>query len=69
MMKLHNLSLDNEIKTKLSAAITALGNVTDPFGKAISTQPVQIQNAMTAINDLKDILENDLLTFVQQHAK
>lgn len=69
LVKLHNLSLDSDIKTKLSAAITSLGNITDPFGKAITTQSVQIQNAMNAINELKTVLEDDLLPFVQQHTK
>ncbi len=69
LVKLHNLSLDNDIKAKLDAAISSLGKITDPFGTAITTQSVQIQNAMDAINELKEVLEGDLLTFVQQHSK
>jgi putative iron-regulated protein len=68
LVKLHNLSLDADIKAKLNAAITALGNITDPFGTAITTQPVQIQNAMNAINDLKNVLEVDLADFITKHS-
>lgn len=63
----HNLSLDNAIKTKLATAITALNNITLPFGQAIIQQPVQVQNAIDAINDLKDTLEGELLPLVQLH--
>lgn len=69
LVRRHNLQLDNDIKLKLNNAITALGNVTDPFGEAISTQPIQVQNAINAINDLKDTLELQLLLFMQQHSK
>lgn len=64
----HNLSLDSQIKNKILTALAALNNITVPFGQAITQQPVQIQNAINAINDLKATLENDLLPFVQQHS-
>lgn len=63
----YNLQLDGDVKLKLSSAITALNNITDPFGEAISTQPIQVQNAVNAIRELKTILEDELLPFVQQH--
>ncbi len=69
LVRAHNLSLDADIKAKLDAAINSLGKITDPFGKAITTQAVQIENAMDAINALKTVLEEDLLTFVGEHAK
>ncbi len=69
LVKLHNLALDGDIKAKLTAAIGALEKITDPFGTAITSQPVQVQNAIDAINALKTVLEEDLLTFVQQHVK
>ena len=68
LVRQYNLQLDGQIKLKLSNAITALNNVTDPFGEAITSQPIQVQNAIDAINDLKTILEDDLLVFVQQHS-
>jgi putative iron-regulated protein len=68
LVKTHNLSLDAEVNQKIDAAITALGKITVPFGIAINTQSVQIENAMTAINDLQTTLEDKLLPFVQQHS-
>lgn len=65
LIKANNLSMDGQIKTKISNALTALGNVTVPFGQAISSQQVQVQNCITAINDLKTYLENDVKPFVQ----
>jgi putative iron-regulated protein len=65
----YNLSLDGEIKAKISAAINALNQITVPFGEAIITQQVQVQNAIDAINELKEVLESDeLLVLVQQHS-
>lgn len=69
IVRAYNLQLDSDIKSKLNAALTALGNITDPFGEAIKSQPIQVQNAVTAINDLKTVLDEQLHPFVQQHAK
>ncbi len=68
LVKKHNLSLDAEITASIDAAINALGKITDPFGEAITTQSVQIENAMDAINELQTVLNEKLLPFVQQHA-
>ena len=68
LVKQHNLSLDAEINQKIEAAITALGNITVPFGTAITTQTVQVENAMNTINELQSTLEDKLLPFVQQHS-
>lgn len=67
LVRKHNLSLDGEIKLKISNAITALNNITVPFGDALTSQPVQVQNAIDAINALGEVLENDLLNFVAVH--
>lgn len=64
-----NLQLDSEIKLKINAAIAALDNITVSFGEAITAQPIQVQNAIDAINELSDVLNEKLLPFVQQHAK
>lgn len=69
VVRMYNLQLDSDIKTKITTALTALGNITDPFGQAISSQPIQIQNAVTAINDLKTELDEQLRPFIQQHVK
>lgn len=69
LVKKHNLSLDAKIKTGISAAVEALGKISKPFGEAIIAEPVQVQNAIDAIGDLKTVLEDELLPFVQQHSK
>ncbi len=65
LIKANNLFMDGTIKTKLNNALTALGNVTVPFGDAIDQQPTQLQNCITALNDLKNYLNNDVKTYVQ----
>ncbi len=67
LVRKYNLSLDNTIKAKINTSITALNNITDPFGTAIISQPTQVQNAITAIEDLKNTLESELLPFVNQY--
>lgn len=67
LVRANNLSLDGTIKGKINSAISALNNITVPFGQAIISQPVQVTNAQNAINDLKDVLENDLMTFIQTY--
>lgn len=62
-----NLSLDGQVKQALNNAEAALNAITVPFGQAITQQPVQVQNAINAINALKQVLENDLLPYVQLH--
>lgn len=67
LVKIYNLSLHNKILQQIEGAKTALGNITVPFGQAITQQPTQVENAMAAINTLKTTLEEDLLTLVQQN--
>lgn len=63
----HDLQLDSEIKQRIAAAIQALDNIDVPFGEAIISQPVQVQNAIDAIEALEDVLANDLMALVQLH--
>ncbi len=63
----HDLQLDNTIKQRIAAAIAALGTITVPFGQAISEQPVQVQQAIDAINALAGTLNDELLPLVQLH--
>lgn len=68
LIKAGNISMDGIIKTKIAAALTALSNVTIPFGQAISDtngQRTQVQNAMNAVNDLKEYLETDVKKYLQ----
>ncbi len=69
LVRQHNLSLDNLIKTNINSALASLATITAPFGQAIFTQQTQVSSAITAIETLKNTLENQLLPFVQQHVK
>ncbi len=63
----HDLQLDAAIKQQVAASIAALGTITVPFGQAITQQPVQVQQAIDAINALATTLNDDLLPLVQLH--
>jgi len=63
----HDLLLDNMIKQQLASSIIALGTITVPFGQAIIEQPVQVQQAIDAINLLATTLNDELMPLVQQH--
>jgi uncharacterized iron-regulated protein len=65
----NNLQLDGQIKQQIAAAIAALNAITVPFGEAITAQPVQVQQAMDAINTLAATLNDGLLPLVQQHVQ
>lgn len=69
LVRNYNLSLDNEIKTKHAAALTAMGAITVSFGEATVSQRTQISAAMTAINDLATTLGTKLKPFVQQYGQ
>ena len=76
LVRKHNLQLDGQIKAAIDAAISALNNITDPFGEAITSQPVQVENAVEAINALgallddgDDLVNTDLAGFVVLHTK
>ena len=69
LVRTYNLSLDNEIKTKHAAAMTALQAITVPFGQAITTQQTQVVNAMARINDLAETLTSKLKPFVEQYGQ
>jgi predicted lipoprotein len=60
-----NISLDNEIQQKFTAAITAFNSITVPYEQAIISQRVQCQNVMNAIEDLKTTLDEKLKPFIQ----
>lgn len=65
----NNLQLDGQIKQQINAAIDALNAITVPFGEAITTHPVLVQQAMDAINTLAATLNDGLLPLVQQHVQ
>ncbi len=67
LVRQHDLQLDGRVKQHITAAQAALANITVPFGEAITAQPVQVHNAIVAINALGTVLADELLPFVQLH--
>ncbi|MEO8589196.1 MAG: imelysin family protein [Flavobacteriales bacterium] len=67
LVRANDLQLDNTIKQRIAAAIAGLGTITVPFGQAITEQPVQVQQAIDAINALAATLNEELMPLVQQH--
>ncbi|MEY2829864.1 MAG: hypothetical protein RIQ33_1722 [Bacteroidota bacterium] len=65
-VKQKNISLDNQIQSEISTAISAVQAIQGNFGTAIFTQQNQIINAQQAINKLKNTLENDAINLVNQ---
>lgn len=63
----YDLQTDAAIKQRIAAAVAALGTITVPFGQALTEQPVQVQQAIDAINALAATVDSELLPLVQQH--
>lgn len=62
-----NKALDNKIQSQITAAINSFDNITDTYGKAITTQRTQIQATMAALATLNTTLEDELKPFVIQY--
>lgn len=60
-----NISLDNKVQQRLTAAINSFSLITVPFGQAIITQQLQLHQVQEKINELKDVLEGELLPYIQ----
>jgi len=58
-------SLDPTIQSQITAAITAIGEMTPTFGEAISSNPTKVEAARTAVRTLKQTLESQLLPLTQ----
>jgi len=69
LVREYNTSLDQDIKMAHGAAMAALATITLPFGEAIISQPIQVQNAIDKINALEEILDTRLKPFLLQYAK
>jgi putative iron-regulated protein len=69
VVRANNLSLDAEIKSKHAAAIAALQAIDKPFGEAIVSEQSKVQNAVTKITDLADVLDGKLKPFLIQYTK
>jgi predicted lipoprotein len=62
-----NISLDNKIQSQIAAAINSFSNITSFYEYAIVNQRLQCLQTMTALNTLKETLENELKPFVIQY--
>lgn len=69
LVREYNTSLDQDVKSAHAAAIAALNNITLPFGEAIISQPIMVQNAIDKINALAEVLDTKLKPFLQQYGK
>lgn len=58
-------SLDATIQAQITAAITAIGEMTPTFGQAITTNTAKVEVARTRVRDLKQTLEAQLLPLAQ----
>lgn len=61
---LTNASLDASIKTKITDAIAAIELIPGTFTNAIVNDRPAVENAQTKVNDLKVLLESQLLPFI-----
>lgn len=69
LVSLRNKSLDNKIRSQITAAINSFDNITEPFEQAIIDQRSQVQQTMNAVNTLSETIEEELLPFIQQQVK
>lgn len=65
----YNKNLDAQIKAKFKAVISNLQNYAVPFGVAITENRSQVQQTIDALEDLKTILETDLINLINQQVK
>ena len=59
-----NPTLDAAINTKINAAIDAIDAIPGTFTDAITNNRPAVQNAQTKVNELKTLLESQLIPFI-----
>src|SRR5262249_41671201 len=59
-----NPALDTQVKTEISAAIAAIGNMTPTFGDAIFNNAPAVEAAQTALHTLQNTLETKVLPLI-----
>lgn len=62
-----NASLDDQVKAKIAAAITAIEAIPGTFTEAISKNRPAVTAAQLKVNELREFLESDLKTFVNNN--
>jgi putative iron-regulated protein len=61
--------LDQQIQTKITAALKSFDQITDRYELAIWDQRIQVQNTMDLLDDLSSMLDNDLKNFINTNVK
>ncbi len=69
LVSIRNKSLDNTIRSQISAAVNSFNNITEPYEKAIIDQRSQVQQTMNAVDALNETIEEQLIPFIQQQVK
>jgi len=69
LVALKNKSLDNQIQSQLNAAISSFDNITVSYEQAIYDQRTLVQQTITQINTLKELLDEDLHDFILTNVK
>src|SRR4029077_418762 len=69
LVGLRNKSLDNTIRSQITAAINSFDNITEPYEQAITDQRSQVQQTMNAVDALNETIEEQLIPFIQQQVK
>ena len=67
LVKEYNLSLDQEFKAKHQAAIASLQSISVPFGEAIFSQQLLVQQAIDNINSLEEVITQKIRPFILQY--
>jgi len=62
-------ALDQQIQTKISAALISFNQITERYEQAIYSQRIQVKNTMDLLDDVNDLLENDLTDFINTNIK
>lgn len=62
---LRNPALDSSLKTKITEATDAIDAIPDTFSTAIINDRPAVQNAKNKISELQDLVETQLLPFLQ----
>jgi len=64
IVSLTNATLDNTIKTKIQDAIDAINAIPNTFTDGITNNRPAVTNAQNKVNELKTLLESQLLPFI-----
>jgi len=73
LVAVKNKDLDNKIQAAFTSAISSFDNISGPdnmrFEVAIYKRRTAIQQTLTQLNAVQDLLENDLTTFLKTYVK